>query len=202
MLFFRRLPLLLVAFGWLGIAGPASAANTYQVKETRGSSFQQRPFRRRIREFRKSIASFVRHYLSTPFPLAPRRHGAAIQGGNPRQGGRDTFFSKWAVQRARAAGVQGIYVFLCRDPAELKIEVDDQTLRKGFTAEDRGLLAKDTLALLKQKKYDRPCWTRSTSSHRPCERTLTPGMQKQYRHKPCQDRFGHRRTGERCRTPG
>jgi hypothetical protein len=33
MLFFRRLPVLLVAFGWLGIAGPASAAATYNVKD-------------------------------------------------------------------------------------------------------------------------------------------------------------------------
>ncbi len=70
------------------------------------------------------------------------------------EGGKDKFFSKWAVQRARAAGVQGIYVFICRDPAELKIEVDDQTLRRGFTAENRRQLAKDMLALLKQKKYD------------------------------------------------
>src|SRR4051794_14289712 len=29
---------------------------------------------------------------------------------------KDAFFSNWATERARAAGVNGVYVLICRDP--------------------------------------------------------------------------------------
>ena len=201
MWFFRRLPFLLAAFGWLAIAGPVSAADTYQVKDE-GKFFSTEAVQKADQRIQEIQREFHKTLFIDTVRALPADMEQQYKEATRAEGGKDKFFSKWAVQRARAAGVQGIYVFICRDPAELKIEVDDQTLRRGFTAENRRQLAKDMLALLKQKKYDqalldavdfvastlgfrppanprpKPFWTQSTSSHRRCGRTLAPGVPK------------------------
>src|SRR5260370_22117725 len=44
---------------------------------------------------------------------------------------KDHFFSEWALQRAREAKVNGIYVLICKEPPYIKGAVGNQT-RKEF----------------------------------------------------------------------
>jgi uncharacterized protein len=70
------------------------------------------------------------------------------------QSGKAKFFRDWAVRRAEAAGVKGIYVLISKTPGHLEIIVDRATRQRAFTADDRDSLAKDMLSLLKEKRYD------------------------------------------------
>ena len=167
----------LVAFDWLGINGLVSVAATYQVKDE-GKFFSTEAVQKadqRIqeihRDFHKTL--FIDTVRKLPMDLVPQYKEATHA-----EGGRDKFFSKWAIERVRNAGVRGIYVFLCREPAELKIEVDNQTLENAFTAENRGQLTNDTLVLLKQKKYDQVLLDTVDFVASTLRRTLTPGTPK------------------------
>jgi uncharacterized membrane protein YgcG len=66
---------------------------------------------------------------------------------------KDRFFSEWALQRAREAKVNGIYVLICKDPAYIKVAVGNQT-RQVFTDDNRDHLGKILVDRFKKKEYD------------------------------------------------
>ncbi len=66
---------------------------------------------------------------------------------------KDRFFSEWALERARANKVNGIYVLICREPPYIKVLVGDKT-RKIFTDDERDHLAKILVDRFKAKEYD------------------------------------------------
>jgi uncharacterized membrane protein YgcG len=68
--------------------------------------------------------------------------------------GKERFFSSYAAQRAKAAGIDGIYVLITKDPSYLKVAVGNETARKAFTTANRDELASSMLSAFKQKQYD------------------------------------------------
>jgi uncharacterized membrane protein YgcG len=67
---------------------------------------------------------------------------------------RNRFFEAWAKDRAKALGVDGIYVLVCRDPAHLQVIVGEETRKKAFTAQDRERLVELLLKSFRERKYD------------------------------------------------
>jgi uncharacterized membrane protein YgcG len=63
------------------------------------------------------------------------------------------FFANWAVERARAEGVNGIYVLITREPGHVEVVVGNQT-RTVFPDEERHRLAQVLLTHFKRKEFD------------------------------------------------
>jgi uncharacterized membrane protein YgcG len=69
--------------------------------------------------------------------------------------GKDRFFQQYTAQRAKQAGISGVYVLITRDPAHLQVAVGNETARAGlFTAADRDRLRDSLLADFRAKNYD------------------------------------------------
>ena len=63
------------------------------------------------------------------------------------------FFANWAIQRARAEGINGIYVLITREPGHVEVVVGNQT-RTIFPDEKRHRLSQLLLTHFRQKEYD------------------------------------------------
>src|SRR5262245_53151517 len=63
------------------------------------------------------------------------------------------FYANWAIQRARAEGVNGIYVLITREPGHVEVVVGNQT-RTVFPDEKRHGLSQLLLSHFRQKEYD------------------------------------------------
>src|SRR4029077_10715640 len=50
---------------------------------------------------------------------------------------RNAFFATWAYQRAKAVGLDGVIVLICKDPSFLQGEVGDRTQHHAFTRANR-----------------------------------------------------------------
>jgi hypothetical protein len=57
------------------------------------------------------------------------------------KGAHAKFYNDWAIQRARTAKVNGVYVLIVKDPGHLQVEVGNETREKAFTIENRNKLA-------------------------------------------------------------
>jgi hypothetical protein len=63
------------------------------------------------------------------------------------------YFQKWAVKRAEAAVVRGVYILICKDPTFFKIEVGKRS-KAMFDDKAVGQLGKIILDNFKDKKFD------------------------------------------------
>lgn len=61
---------------------------------------------------------------------------------------------QWAVKRARAQSVNGVYIMLVKEPAHLQVVVGNETQKRAFTLADRDELVRTMLAKLRAKDYD------------------------------------------------
>jgi uncharacterized membrane protein YgcG len=68
--------------------------------------------------------------------------------------GKDKFFPKLALDRARELGVNGIYVIIVMKPQYLWIHMDPATAKKAFTNGDRGRMRTQMFAKFKEKDFD------------------------------------------------
>jgi hypothetical protein len=66
---------------------------------------------------------------------------------------RTTFFQTWAADRARAAGLNGLYVLVCKDPAYIQVEVTPK-FRAAFDDAARNRLADLLVGEFKAKRFD------------------------------------------------
>src|SRR5262245_18177079 len=62
------------------------------------------------------------------------------------------FFANWAIQRARAEGVNGIYVLITREPGHVEVAVGNQT-HKVFSNEERHRLSQLLLTHFRREEY-------------------------------------------------
>jgi uncharacterized membrane protein YgcG len=67
---------------------------------------------------------------------------------------RNRFFEAWAKERAKALGVDGVYVLACREPAHLHVLVGDEARKKAFTIDDRNRLRDQLLKAFRERKFD------------------------------------------------
>lgn len=68
---------------------------------------------------------------------------------------RQTFFKKWATDRATAEHAKGIFVLICKQPGHVQVEVDRQTRGQGFGTAERDQLRDKLLAGFRGHDYDK-----------------------------------------------
>jgi len=67
---------------------------------------------------------------------------------------RNEFFATWAYQRAKAIGLDGVIVLICKDPAFLQVEVGDRTKQHAFTLAHRDHMRDLLVTAFKQRHFD------------------------------------------------
>ena len=67
---------------------------------------------------------------------------------------RHEFFATWAYQRAKALGLDGVIVLICKDPAFLQVEVGDHTKQRAFTLANRDHLRDLLVTAFRQRQFD------------------------------------------------
>jgi uncharacterized membrane protein YgcG len=67
---------------------------------------------------------------------------------------RTEFFAIWAYQRAKAIGLDGVIVLICKDPAFLQMEVGDRTKHHAFTLANRDHMRDLLVTAFKQRHFD------------------------------------------------
>jgi uncharacterized protein len=68
--------------------------------------------------------------------------------------GKERFFSDYSAQRAKASGIDGIYILISKDPSYLKVAVGNNTARRAFTTANRDDLARQMLNSFRSRNYD------------------------------------------------
>src|SRR5262245_35356541 len=67
---------------------------------------------------------------------------------------RHEFFATWAYQRAKALGLDGVIVLICKDPAFLQVEVGERTKQRAFTLANRDHLRDLLVTAFRQRHFD------------------------------------------------
>ena len=67
---------------------------------------------------------------------------------------RTEFFATWAYQRAKALGLDGVIVLICKEPAFLQVEVGDRTKHHAFTLANRDHMRDLLVTAFKQRHFD------------------------------------------------
>jgi uncharacterized membrane protein YgcG len=67
---------------------------------------------------------------------------------------RHEFFATWAYQRAKALGLDGVIVLICKDPAFLQVEVGERTKQRAFTLANRDHLRELLVTAFRQRQSD------------------------------------------------
>lgn len=141
----RTLTPLLATFLVLSLLAPAWA----QVKDS--ADFFTPNATERANQLISQLRQQTGHdVIIETLPSLPQDQQAQLQSM-----GKDRFFQQYTAQRARQAGISGIYVLITRDPSHLQVAVGDQTARSGlFTAADRNQLRDTLLTNFRAKNYD------------------------------------------------
>lgn len=67
---------------------------------------------------------------------------------------RNEFFATWAHQRARALGLDGVIVLICKDPSFLQVEAGERTRQRAFTVANRDHMRDLLVTAFKQQRFD------------------------------------------------
>jgi hypothetical protein len=90
-----------------------------------------------IRQFRRD---YHRDLFIETFPHVPDTDRKEVSGLWTR--GRERYFADWATKRARAVGVDGVYVLVCKEPKHVHVLVYPDAPEQAFTADNAKTLRK------------------------------------------------------------
>jgi uncharacterized protein len=72
-----------------------------------------------------------------------------------RERDKAKFWQQWAIDRAKAARVKGIYVLICKNPGHVQVEVGDETAKNVFRVpNDRNHFADILIRRFQEKECD------------------------------------------------
>ena len=150
---FRRAPWAWVSVlvaGWLAAAG-ATRAEDPPIKDEAGlfSPGAVRQATEGIEEIRRTEHKDL---VIETYPAVPDDQTRAFAAMTRRQ--RDDFFARWADERARARGVGGVYVLICKSPPTTEVTLGPDTEDRVFPARDRDRLARTLTVSGRRKNYD------------------------------------------------
>lgn len=137
---------LAVLMGCLGVADWTRAS--HGVNDD-GKCFSSGASERASQKIKDIYRDYQKDLLIDTVPEIPE----ALKARYDKQG-RKEFFIEWSRQRAGDVKVKGIYIFVCRQPGHLQIEVDRATRERAFPLAERDRLVQKLLPLLKDKKFD------------------------------------------------
>jgi uncharacterized membrane protein YgcG len=86
------------------------------------------------------------------YPAVPEDQARAFAAMTRRQ--REDFFQRWADERARARGVDGVFVLICKSPPTTQVTLGPDTEDRVFPERDRDRLARTLTVSGRRKNYD------------------------------------------------
>src|SRR4051812_36927347 len=89
---------------------------------------------------------------------------------------RNQFMESWAVKRAEALKVRGVYTLICRDPSALRAIAGDTTLKKAFTKANREQFSQILLAAFRTKDFDKGLLDSVAYARKAFDDNLGPGV--------------------------
>jgi hypothetical protein len=150
---FRHAPwvwVLVLAACWLAAAGTARADDP-PIKDEAGlfTAGAVRKATEGIQEIRRTEHKDL---VIETYPGVPEDREKAFAGMTRKQ--REEFFLHWANERARARGVDGVYVLLCKSPTTTEVVLGPDTDDRVFPERDRARLARTLVLHGWRKNYD------------------------------------------------
>jgi hypothetical protein len=133
---------------WLVPAGPAHAVFPPSIKDE-GKFFKPETLDKANKKIREIYENYKKDVVIETIASL-----TADQETKLKEEGKEKFFAKFALDRARALGVNGIYIILCKKPTHLQVHMDPGTQKKAFTAGNRRALIDKIVALFKEEKFD------------------------------------------------
>jgi uncharacterized membrane protein YgcG len=135
--------------GLLGFGGPVQAA-TAEVRDE--ANFFSADAQTRAEKIIKEIGQrYKKDLLIETMRQVPADKREEANSSDEKAKRR--FFANWAIQRARAEGLNGIYVLITREPGHVEIAVGNQT-RTVFPDEARQRLSQLLLDHFRRKEFD------------------------------------------------
>jgi len=103
------------------------------------------------KQIREIERKFGKDLLIETLPAVPADQAAKVKAMSPEE--REKFFRNWAVDRAEAAVVNGVYIMIVKDPAHLEIEISSKA-RASFSKEEFDKLRSALLGKFRNKQFD------------------------------------------------
>lgn len=145
--FLRWLVIPSVLLGGL-LLGPVRAASIAPEVRDEAGFFSPDAVRRANEVIQDIERDFKKDLLIETFPTVPADRAEEFKKLD--SAGRKKFFSDWAIERARAAKVNGVYIMLVKNPGHLQVEVGQETRKKAFTTANREELEERMLKKLRE----------------------------------------------------
>jgi hypothetical protein len=143
-----RWTFLLFAAAWLGLVGSARAVYPPAIKDD-GKFFKPDTLEKANKKIREIYQNYKKDVVIETLPAL-----SADQEKKLKDEGKEKFFAKLAVDRAKELGVNGLYIVFCKKPPHLQVEMDPQTRKQGFTNADRKKLIEKFIARFREEKFD------------------------------------------------
>lgn len=140
------LPTALVS-GLLLAVGTAAAALVAEIKDD-GGFFSPAAIAKANEVIKEIHRDFKKDLLIETFKTVPADRAEEVKKMDKAE--LNKFFQAWALQRARAAQVNGVYILISKEPPHLQVEVGNETQQKAFTLANRDELARRVIAKFKQ----------------------------------------------------
>ena len=104
----------------------------------------------------------------------PEEQNQLIQGKNAAA--RDQVFEDWLRQRARNAGVNGVFMLICKAPPHLQVDVAPEVKAKTFPEADVKRVRDLLVARFKDKEFDQGLLAALAQIQETFDRTLSPAL--------------------------
>jgi hypothetical protein len=133
---------------WLLSAGPARAVFPPSIKDE-GKFFKAETLDKANKKIHEIYQNYTKDVVIETLPSL-----TADQEKKLKDEGKDKFFARLALERARELGVNGLYIVFCKKPTHLQVHMDPATQKKAFTAANRKKLIEVFIKHFKEEKFD------------------------------------------------
>jgi uncharacterized membrane protein YgcG len=133
---------------WLLTAGSAHAVFPPAIKDD-GKFFKSETLEKANKKIREIYEKYKKDVVIETIPSLTDEQEKKL-----KEEGREKFFARFALDRAKALGVNGIYILLFKKPTHLQVHMDPGTQKKAFTAANRRALIDKIVANFKEEKFD------------------------------------------------
>jgi hypothetical protein len=138
----------LILAAWLVPAGSAHAVFPPPIKDD-GKFFKAETLEKANKKIREIYEKYKKDVVIETIESL-----TADQEKKLKEEGKPKFFAKLALDRARAVGVNGIYIVLSKKPTHLQVHMDPNTQKRAFTVANRKMLIDKIIASFKEDKFD------------------------------------------------
>jgi uncharacterized membrane protein YgcG len=124
-----------------------------------------------IRELKQQ---YGRDVVVETFKTLPADQARLIEGKDAAT--RNKVFTDWLAARASTAGVQGIFILICKEPAHIQIDVGQALRARVFPAADQDRLRDLLVARFKARDFDKGLLAALALVQETFDRTLSPSL--------------------------